>query len=314
MGKNNRKKLPLTSDIVFKRVFSREGNEEILKALLEAILNIKIAKVEVKNPELPRNLYDSKAGILDIKVEIDKNTICDVELQIQNENNIDKRSAFYMAKLLSDEIRKGEDYIQVKKTIVISIVNFDFYKRNSYHHIAHMRFDETKQEDYVDLGYIEEDEIATKEFEMHYIELPKFIRKNTEIKTEIEMWLWFIIGGEEKVKMAKEKNEEIKKAIDLIDEMSMDPAEWEMYESRRLAIMDYNTGIHQAKLDGIEEGKKEGIEEGKKEGIEEGKAEGKKEEKEKIAKELLKIGMKKEEVQKITELSIEEIEKINSTN
>ena len=297
----NGKKLPLTSDIVFKRVFSREGNEEILKALLEAILNIKIEKVEVKNPELPRNLYDSKAGVLDIKVEIDKNTICDVELQVQNENNIDKRSAFYMAKLLSDEIRKGEDYIQVKKTIVISILNFDFYKRNSYHHIAHMRFDETKPEDYVDLGYIEEDEIATKEFEMHYIELPKFIRKNPEIKTEIEMWLWFIIGGEEKVKMAKEKNEEIKKAIDIIDEMSMDPAEWEMYESRRLAIMDYNTGIHQAKLDGIEEGK----------------LEGKKEEKEKItkiAKELLKKGMKKEEVQKITELSIEEIEKINSTN
>ena len=314
MGKNNGKKLPLTSDIVFKRVFSREGNEEILKALLEAILNIKIEKVEVKNPELPRNLYDSKAGVLDIKVEIDKNTICDVELQIQNENNIDKRSAFYMAKLLSDEIRKGEDYIQVKKTIVISILNFDFYKRNSYHHIAHMRFDETKPEDYVDLGYLEEDEIATKEFEMHFIELPKFIKKNPKIKTKIEMWLWFIIGGEEKVKMAKEENEEIKKAIDIIDEMSMDPAEWEMYESRRLAIMDYNTGIHQAKLDGIEEGKKEGIEEGKKEGIEEGKAEGKKEEKEKIAKELLKIGMKKEEVQKITELSIEEIEKINSTN
>ena len=116
------------------------------------------------------------------------------------------------------------------------------------------------------------------------------------------MWLWLIIGGEEKLKMAKEKNEEIKKAIDIIDEMSMDPAEWEMYEARRLAIMDYNTGIHKAKLDGIEEGKKEGIEEGKKE------------EKEKIAKELLKIGMKKEEVQKITELSIEEIEKINSTN
>ena len=285
----NGKKLPLTSDIVFKRVFSREGNEEILKALLEAILNIKIEKVEVKNPELPRNLYDSKAGVLDIKVEIDKNTICDVELQVQNENNIDKRSAFYMAKLLSDEIRKGEDYIQVKKTIVISILNFDFYKRNSYHHIAHMRFDETKPEDYVDLGYIEEDEIATKEFEMHFIELPKFIRKNPEVNTKIEMWLWLIIGGEEKLKMAKEKNEEIKKAIDIIDEMSMDPAEWEMYESRRLAIMDYNTGIHQAKL------------------------EGKKEEKEKIAKELLQMGMKKEDVAKVTELSMEELEKISTT-
>ena len=85
--------------------------------------------------------------------------------------------------------------------------------------------------------------------------------------------------------MAKEKNEEIKKAIDIIDEMSMDPAEWEMYEARRLAIMDYNTGIRQAKL----------------------------EEKEKIAKELLQMGMKKEDVAKVTELSMEELEKISTT-
>ena len=72
MVKTTKKKLPLTSDIVFKRVFSREGNEDILKSLLEAILEIPIQDVIVKNPELPRNLYDSKAGILDVKVEIDK--------------------------------------------------------------------------------------------------------------------------------------------------------------------------------------------------------------------------------------------------
>lgn len=41
--------------------------------------------------------------------------------------------------------------------------------------------------------------------------------------------------------------------MDIIKEMSMDPKEWELYESRRLAIMDYNTGMEQAKLDGIEE-------------------------------------------------------------
>ena len=44
------KKLPLTSDIVFKRVFSKEGNEDILKSLLEAIIEKKINKVIVKNP------------------------------------------------------------------------------------------------------------------------------------------------------------------------------------------------------------------------------------------------------------------------
>ena len=50
--------------------------------------------------------------------------------------------------------------------------------------------------------------------------------------------------------MAKKENKEIKKAIEIIDEMSMDEKEWKLYESRRLAIMDYNTGIEEAKEEG----------------------------------------------------------------
>lgn len=84
MIKDTEKRLPLTSDIVFKRVFSKEGNEDILKALLEAILEIPIQNVVVKNPELPRDLYDSKAGVLDVKVEIDKDCLCDIEMQVKD--------------------------------------------------------------------------------------------------------------------------------------------------------------------------------------------------------------------------------------
>ena len=35
-------------------------------------------------------------------------------------------------------------------------------------------------------------------------------------------------------------SEEIKKAVKVIDEMSMDPKEWELYQSRQMAIMNYN--------------------------------------------------------------------------
>lgn len=294
----DKKILPLTSDIVFKRVFSREGNEQILKDLLEAILDIKIKNVEVKNPELPRNLYDSKAGVLDIKVDIDENTICDVEMQVKDEKNIDSRSTYYMAKILSDELRKSEEYIKIKKTIVINFLNFNFYKRNSYHSIAHMKFEETKPEKYIDLKYTKEDEIATKDLEMHFIEIPKFIKKNPKVKTKLEQWMYLLIGGKEQIEMAEKENKEIKKAKEIIEEMSMDPKEWELYESRRLAIMDYNTGMHQAKIDGKEEGIKQGIKEGQsKEKIE-------------IAKKLIKLGMTVEEIEKITELSKEEIEKL----
>ena len=43
--------LPLSNDYVFKRIFAKGGNERILKSLLEAILEIEIQKIEIKNPE-----------------------------------------------------------------------------------------------------------------------------------------------------------------------------------------------------------------------------------------------------------------------
>ena len=137
-----------------------------------------------------------------------------------------KRSTHYMSKMLSDELKKSEEYIQVKKTIVINFLNFEFYQRNSYRSVAHMKFEETKPQEFIDMGYTKEDEIATKDLEMHFIEIPKFVKKNPEANTKLEQWLWLIVGREEKIKMAKKENKEIKKAMDIIDEMSMDPKEW----------------------------------------------------------------------------------------
>ena len=46
--------LPLSNDYVFKRISGKGGNERILKSLLEAILKISIQKIEIKNPEIPK--------------------------------------------------------------------------------------------------------------------------------------------------------------------------------------------------------------------------------------------------------------------
>ena len=157
-----------------------------------------------------------------------------------------------------------------------------------------MKFEKTKENEFVEMGYKREEEIATKDLEMHFIEIPKFIKKNPEANTKLEQWLWLIVGRGEKLEMAKKENKEIRKAMEIINEMSMDPKEWELYESRRLAIMDYNTGIYESKEEGIKEGIKKG----------------KKEEKIKIAKELLKLGLSIEDIQKATKLTKEEIEKL----
>ena len=61
--------LPLSNDYVFKRIFGKGGNEKILKSLLEAILKINIQKIEIKNPEIPKESIEEKLSILDIKVK-----------------------------------------------------------------------------------------------------------------------------------------------------------------------------------------------------------------------------------------------------
>ena len=52
--------LPLSNDYVFKRIFGKGGNEKILKSLLEAILKINIQKIEIKNPEIPKESIEEK--------------------------------------------------------------------------------------------------------------------------------------------------------------------------------------------------------------------------------------------------------------
>ena len=90
--------------------------------------------------------------------------------------------------------------------------------------------------------------------------------------------------------------------MDIIDEMSMDPKEWELYESRRRAIMDYNTGIAEAKAEGLTQGLELGRSEGKELGVREEKLE--------IAKKMLKENLKLELIIKMTGLSKEELLKI----
>ena len=118
-----------TNDFVFKRIFGYEGNEEITKGLISAILGKKIKKIELKNPFLLREFRDDKEEVLDIRAVLDNDVQCDIEIQVTNYHDIDKRILDYWAKLYHLSLRKGsKDYTRMKKTIVILISTFDVDK------------------------------------------------------------------------------------------------------------------------------------------------------------------------------------------
>lgn len=287
-------KMRLTVDYAFMRVFGRNGNEGILKDFLESILDIEIKNITIQNPEIPKNMRDSKIGILDVRAEINGKEIIEVEMQVQNQYNMDKRSSTYITKIYSDQLKEGDSYVEVKKVAVINILNFNYYERNSYHSVGRMKFENSKENEKVDMGYILEEQYVTDDLEMHFIELPKFRKKNPDISSKLDQWLWLICGEEEKIKMAKNENEKIKEAKSELEKLEMSAEDRELYELRLKAIRD-EINIRES---GYTDGMKDGEEKGKKQKSIE------------IAKNMLKKQIPLELIEELTGISQSEIEKI----
>ena len=300
---NNLELLPLTDDYIFKRVFAYKGNESVLKDFLEALLKIEIKGIKITNPEIIPYEKGEKRGLLDIKAEINDGTILDVEMQMKNERNTEERATEYMGKMISEQLQVGDSYQKLKKSIVIFITNYNFLNRNSYHSVGRMKFDKTLKDEYVDMGFKIEDEIASKYIEVHYIELPKFKKKELSRFTKLDQWMCIFTQNKEGIMLAEKENKEIKRAINTLDFLSKDPKERERHNS--IVMAEYNRLVSEQNF--FEDGRKEGKME-RKNGTE--LSSGAKEKTIEIAKKMFKEKLPIEMIEKLTGLLKEEIEKL----
>ena len=294
----NNKKLNLKNDIVFKAFFSKKGNEEFLIDFLEALLKIKITKIEIQEDvNLEQLSFKEKGGKLDIQAILNDGVIANIEMQVRNNHNMEVRTTFYASKIMSRETSRGEDYRNIKKIILINILGYNMFKKyDEYIHKTAIVLD----------GHREE--IVIDNIEWWFIELPKFRKMHKNINSKIDQWLLFIDDEEkELVKMAEEKNQTLQKAREEMNYLTGDAAVRRLAELREIWELDYNSDINYAR----EKGEKSGLKRGRKEGRAEGRAEGKKEEKKEIAKKLLKLQMPIEQISEITSLTGDEIKNID---
>lgn len=288
-----------TNDYVFKRIFGYKGNEEIMKGLLNAIFDdIEIQDVKLDCKEiLEKDLQSDKFGILDIRAIANNHIECDIEMQIVDKKDIEKRLLFYWSNLYSKTLKTGQDYISANRTVIILFADYKIKALESI-------------EKYFSKWHICEDEyksvILTKDFEIYIIELPKFEEHIGEC--DLNVWVKFIRNPEVIDVDDVEKNNALKKAKEVLEEISQDDYEKELAFKRGIWLTD-KKAIEAA---GYEKGLEKGIEQGVKQGIEQGIEQGTKDEKIKIAKKLLTQGYSREIIKEITELSDEEIDKLNN--
>ena len=303
------KKLNLKNDIIFKAFFGRKGHEEYLTEFLEALLDIKISSIEIREEvNIEQLAVNEKGGRLDLQAKLNEGTIVNVEMQRKDLGNIQIRTTFYGAKIISREVVAGTDYEDIQKTILINILDYDMF---------------TKYDDYISKTVIVLDKhreyVVTDNIEWWYIELPKFRKQRPDMNKTINQWLAFIDDEDkELVEVAEDKNKTLKKARSDMNYLTGDEEVRRKAELREKWDMEYAASMKYARKLGEAEGRKIGEAEGRKlgeaEGRKLGEAEGRKlgeaERNKEIAKNMKNEKMSIEQISRITGLSKEEIEKL----
>ncbi len=291
-NKKINKRPSLKNDIIFKAFFSKAGNEKYLKDFLSSILRIEITDIKVlEEVNLEQLSLKEKGGRLDIQAFLNDGMIVNIEMQMKNLKNIEQRNDIYEAKTISRYFQKGKDYKEAKEVISIYILNYNLFG-----------FDEYILDTVKVLNNHRDYQINSISKE-YYIQLPKFRKSNPDMNNKLNQWL-AVIDGEDrgKIEMAKEKNEIIEEAELNISRFSESEQAIYLEISRDIWESDRTTELNYAKEEGIEQGKREGKVEGRKEGIKESKIN--------IAKKLLSMKMRIEEISEITQLTIKEIEEL----
>jgi len=288
------KKYNLKNDIIFKAFFARPGNEIFLIDFLEALLKIKIEKIKIKEEvNLEQLSVEEKGGRLDLQATLNDGIIVNIELQMNNNFNIEERTTLYSSKVNSRDAKRGTDYSEINKVIMINILGYNLLDVEEY--ISETVIVLDKHRDYEVL----------KGIKWYFIELPKFRKKNPDMNDKIDQWICFIDdSNKEAVKMAEKNNAVLKKARKELDYLTGDAAVRRMAELREKWEMDEIAVKKNAERIGKEEGRIEGRIEGN--------VEGRMAEKKETAKKLLSKNMKIEEIIEITGLTEEEIKEIKN--
>lgn len=242
------------NDVVFQKLFGMKKHKSILISFLNSILNLNgrnaIKDVEFEEKHLDVSLISSeKLSILDLHVTTETNMHVNVEIQLINQYNMIKRTIFYMAKMLLSQLKKGEDYSCLNRTVTINILNFNYLEGENFIE-SYGLFEKETRKSLTDL------------LEYIFIELPKFTEANKDYNNKLHKWLTFLSNptGKETEEFMK-TDEEIKEAMDILYKISGDKEAIMLAEMREKAIMDEQSRLNGARKEGLEEGKKEVLKE-----------------------------------------------------
>jgi len=234
------------NDALFKNIFAQ--NSDITLSLINSVFEFQgstlILDIEFIDRNLDAEEDDGKEARLDLLGRSSDGTVINLEIQVAKQGYMGKRSLYYWSRLYN-ELKSGEEYTELKRTVAINILDFNLFDRKKYpsYHSCFGVYD------------IKTGNQLTSDCELHFLELPKWNLKTVKETNRLERWLSYF----SKKTAVKELEEiamlepAIKKAFDAEKIFTQDEINRRRYElrekSQRDRIAQINYAVNQAVIE-----------------------------------------------------------------
>ena len=267
---------PLT-DFGFKKLFGTEPNKVLLIDFLNQILpDRKIKDLSYSSGEKQGLTEVDRKAIFDLYCIGDKGERFIVEMQKAKQNFFKDRSVFYASFPIQEQGKRNQWDYKLDPVYSVGILDFIFDDHKKEEELLHV----------VELKN-QRCEVFYDKLKFVYLELPKFKKKEEDLETHFDKWMYVFTHLSQLQDRPKRLQERIfAKLFEAAEIAKFTPKEREAYEESLKYYRDIKNVVDTSKEEGREE---RGFE---------------------IAKELKKNGVAIEIIAQSTGLSIKEIEKL----
>lgn len=275
------------TDFGFKKIFGEEASKLTLIDFLASLLpDSNIVDLTFKPKDKTGNLSVDRKAVYDIYCESKNGEKIIVELQKAKQKYFKDRTIYYASFPIQEQADKGEWDYELKAVFCVGILDFTFEEDNqkTFEEVIHT----------VQLKN-QHNQVFYDKLKFVYLEMPHFRKKDNELETRLDKWLYFIKHLEEFQNIPEVFKDNIfAQAFEKAEIANYTEQERSEYEQSLKTYRDLKGVIDTA------------FDEGKMEGKMEGRIEGKIE----TAKQLKLLGVKSDIIATSTGLSKEQIDNL----
>lgn len=236
------------ADLTFKLVFAE--HKDLMMSLLNALLPLAedapITYIEYETPEMAPDRKDGKNSIVDVRCKDAKGRHFLVEMQMSWDEEFKKRVIMNASKAVMKQVGRAELYTLIQPVFSLNLLN-EKMKGEAPEEFYH---------DYAILN-VDHPECSLDYLRFVFVELPKFQPRNIMEKKMAVLWLRFLTEiNEDTVEAPADllENEEISKALSIVEKSAMSEAQLYAYERFWDAVNNEHVLMEGRYKDGIEKG------------------------------------------------------------